>query len=208
MDALVGKLLNQLDSLGLTKNTIIVLWGDHGWHLGDHNLWCKHTNFEDATRAPLIIAAPGMAPSITNSQTEHIDIFPTLCELSGLSIPAVLDGKSLVTLMKNPSSKVKEYSVSQYPRSSDGVETDRQGFAEAKVMGYSIRNKNYRYTVWMNNGYRSTQPYDEKLLIGAELYDYKKDPLETINVANVKEYKAVSAEMKAQMLQFFKSQLK
>ncbi len=208
MDALVGKLLNQLDSLGLTKNTIIVLWGDHGWHLGDHNLWCKHTNFEDATRAPLIIAAPGMAPSITNSQTEHIDIFPTLCELSRLSIPAVLDGKSLVTLMKNPSSKGKEYSVSQYPRSSDGVETDRQGYAEAKVMGYSIRNKDYRYTVWMNNGYRSTQPYDEKLLIGAELYDYKKDPLETINVANEKEYKAVSAEMKAQMLQFFKSQLK
>ncbi len=208
MDALVGKLLNQLDSLGLTKNTIVVLWGDHGWHLGDHNLWCKHTNFEDATRAPLIIAAPGIASSITNAQTEHIDIFPTLCELTGLSIPAILDGKSLVPLMKNPSSKVKEYSVSQYPRSSDGVETDRQGYAEAIVMGYSIRNKNYRYTVWMNNGYRSTQPYDEKLLIGAELYDYQKDPLETVNVVNGKKYKLVSAEMKSQMLQYFKSQLK
>jgi arylsulfatase A-like enzyme len=207
-DALVGKLLNTLDSLGLTKNTIVVLWGDHGWHLGDHNLWCKHSNFEEATRAPLIIAAPGIASSITNSQTEHIDIFPTLCELTGLSIPAILDGKSLVPLMKNPSSKVKEFSVSQYPRSSDGVETDRQGYAEAKVMGYSIRNKNYRYTVWMTNGYRSTQPYDEKLLLGTELYDYKKDPFEKVNVVDQRAYKMVSAEMKSQMLQFFKSQLR
>jgi hypothetical protein len=125
-----------------------------------------------------------------------------------LSIPAILDGKSLVPLMKNPSSKVKEFSVSQYPRSSDGVETDRQGYAEAKVMGYSIRNKNYRYTVWMTNGYRSTQPYDEKLLLGTELYDYKKDPFEKVNVVDERAYKMVSAEMKSQMLQFFKSQLR
>ncbi len=208
MDALVGKLLNTLDSLGLAKNTVVVLWGDHGWHLGDHNLWCKHTNFEEATRAPLIIAAPGMAPSKTNSQSEHIDIFPTLCELAGLNIPSVLDGKSLVPLMKNPLAKVKDFSVSQYPRSSDGVETDRQGYAEAKVMGYSIRKDKFRYTVWMNNGYRSNQPYDEKLLIGAELYDYKNDPLETVNVVNEKKYQSVAAEMKNQMIQFFKSQLK
>jgi iduronate 2-sulfatase len=207
-DALVGQLLKTLDSLGLTKNTIVVLWGDHGWHLGDHNLWCKHSNFEQATYAPLIIAAPGLAPSKTSSQSEHIDIFPTLCDLAGVNIPAQLDGKSLLPLMKNPAVTVKEFSVSQYPRSSDGLETNRQGYAEAKVMGYSIRTNQYRYTIWMNNGYRSNQPYKKELMIGAELYDYKNDPDEKVNVANDEKYKEVSAQLHGKMLAFLKSQLK
>ena len=207
-DANVGKLLDALDSLGLTKNTIIVLWGDHGWHLGDHNLWCKHTNFEEATRAPLIIAAPGFKPSKTSSQTEHIDIFPTLCDLAGVNIPAILDGKSLVPLMKNPAASVKEYSVSQYPRSNATAENERLGYADANAMGYSIRTKQYRYTMWMSNGFRSSRPFDSKLIIGTELYDYKKDPLETVNVANEKKYAAVSKQMNAKMMAFLKSQVK
>jgi len=208
MDAQVGKLLNTLDSLGLTKNTIIILWGDHGWHLGDHNLWCKHTNFEQATRAPLIIAAPGMTPSKTNAQSEHIDIFPTICDLAGVSIPSTLDGKSLVPLMKNPAASVKEYSVSQYPRSGATAENERLGYADPNAMGYSIRTKQYRYTIWMGNGYRSNKPFSKELMIGAELYDYKKDPNETRNVVNEKKYKAVSEEMHGKMLAFLKSQLK
>ncbi|MFZ4770266.1 MAG: sulfatase [Ferruginibacter sp.] len=207
-DANVGKLLDALDSLGLTKNTIIVLWGDHGWHLGDHNLWCKHTNFEEATRAPLIIAAPGMKSSKTNSQSEHIDIFPTLCELAGLNIPTSLDGKSLVPLMKNPTASVKEYSVSQYPRSNASAENERLGYANANAMGYSIRTKQYRYTIWMNNGFRSTQPFNKDLIIGIELYDYKKDPLEKVNVAKDKKYAAVSKDMNNKMMAFLKSQVK
>jgi len=207
-DANVGKLLDALDSLGLTKNTIIVLWGDHGWHLGDHNLWCKHTNFEEATRAPLIIAAPGFKPSKTSSQTEHIDIFPTLCDLAGVNIPSILDGKSLVPIMKNPAASVKEYSVSQYPRSNATAENERLGYADANAMGYSIRTKQYRYTMWMSNGFRSSKPFDSKLIIGAELYDYKKDPLETVNVANEKKYAAVSKQMNAKMMAFLKSQVK
>ena len=207
MDAQVGKLLNTLDSLGLSKNTVIVLWGDHGWHLGDHNLWCKHTNFEQATLAPLIIAAPGMAPSKTNAQTEHIDIFPTICDLAGVDIPSVLDGKSLVPLMKNPAASVKEYSVSQYPRSGVTAENERLGYADPNAMGYSIRTKQYRYTIWMGNGFRSNKPFDKNLIIGTELYDYKKDPLEKVNVVNDKKYKTVSAAMHAKMLAFFKSQL-
>ena len=207
-DANVGKLLDALDSLGLTKNTIIVLWGDHGWHLGDHNLWCKHTNFEEATRAPLIIAAPGFKPSKTSSQTEHIDIFPTLCDLAGVNIPAILDGKSLVPLMKNPAASVKEYSVSQYPRSNATAENERLGYADANAMGYSIRTKQYRYTMWMSNGFRSSRPFDSKLIIGTELYDYKKDPLETVNVANEKKYAAVSKQMNTKMMAFLKSQVK
>ncbi len=205
-DANVGKLLDALDSLQLTKNTIIVLWGDHGWHLGDHNLWCKHTNFEQATHAPLIIAAPGMPASKTYAQTEHIDIFPTLCQLAAVNTPEILDGKSLVPLMKNANSIVKEYSVSQYPRSNATAENERLGYADANAMGYSIRTKQYRYTVWMGNGFRSNKPFDKKLVIGTELYDYKTDPLEKVNVAADKKYATVSKQMYNKMLQFFKSQ--
>ncbi len=207
-DALVGQLLNTLDSLGLTKNTIVVLWGDHGWHLGDHNLWCKHTNFEDATHAPLIISSPNIKASKTNSASEHIDIFPTLCDLAGLQIPIELDGKSLVPLMKNPTASVKEYSVSQYPRSNASAENERLGYADANAMGYSIRTAQYRFTIWMKNGYRSNQPFKNDLVIGTELYDYKKDPLETVNVANDKDYATTSKEMMEKMLDFFKSQAK
>ena len=116
VDAQLGIVLNALDSLGLSKNTIILIWGDHGWHLGDHGQWCKHTNFEQATHSPLIISAPGIKPSVTSSPSEFVDIFPTLCDLVGAQIPANLDGKSLVPVMQNPKTTVKEYSISQYPR--------------------------------------------------------------------------------------------
>jgi iduronate 2-sulfatase len=206
-DAQVGILLDALDSLGLTKNTIVVLFGDHGWHLGDHNLWCKHTNFEEAARAPLIISDPSVSPSQTASPTEFVDIFPTLCELSGVPIPTQLDGKSLVSLMKNPKMAHKDYSVSQYPRSGADTETERQGYAAAKVMGYSIRTARYRYTVWMKD-FRSNQPFKPELLVGSELYDYEKDPNETVNVAKEKAYALVSKEMHQKMLAFFKAQVK
>jgi len=207
-DANVGILLNTLDSLGLTSNTIIVLWGDHGWHLGDHNLWCKHTNFEQATRTPLIISSPKVKSSKTNSTTEFVDIFPTLCDLAGLEIPTNLAGKSLVSVMKKPTSVIKEYAVSQYPRSNGGTETDRSGYADAKVMGYSIRNQQYRFTLWMGNNYRSSQPFNKDYIIGTELYDYKNDPLEKVNVAKESKYTEVSKKMYQQIIDFFKSQQK
>ena len=143
-DAQVGILLNTLDSLKLTKNTVIVLWGDHGWHLGDHNLWCKHTNFEQATHSPLIIAAPNNKAGNTISITEHVDIFPTVCDLVGVTIPEVVDGKSLVPIMKNKKATVIEYAVSQYPRSGSQIETGRLGYNTAEYMGYSIRDNRYR----------------------------------------------------------------
>ena len=207
-DAQVGLLLKAIDSLGLSKNTIIVLWGDHGWHLGDHNLWCKHTNFEQATHAPLIISAPGIAASKTAASTEFVDVFPTLAALAGLPIPTNLHGKSQVSVMKNPTTSVKDYSVSQYPRSGLHSETERLGYADAKVMGYSIRTKQYRYTIWMKDYYRSNQPFNQALVAGEELYDYKKDPDETVNVVADKMYKSISKEMNSKMLDFFKSQAK
>ena len=205
-DAQVGILLNTLDSLGLTDNTVIVLWGDHGWHLGDHNLWCKHTNFEQATRAPLIISAPGFKSSKTSSPTEFVDVFPTLCDLAGVSIPTNLDGKSLVPIMKNPTVKVKQFAVSQYPRSTNAVEKARLGYADGHFMGYSIRNERYRLTMWLKNDFRSDKAYNKDLVVATELYDYQKDPLEKANVAGAKSYEKVAAQMKQQMIAFFKTQ--
>jgi arylsulfatase A-like enzyme len=205
-DAQIGLLLNTIDSLGLSNNTIIVLWGDHGWHLGDHNLWCKHTNFEQATNAPLIISTPFINASVTKSPSEFIDIFPTLCELIGMSIPKQLDGKSLVPMMKNPSVKVKEFAVSQYPRSGNYVELNRLGYADGKFMGYSIRTERYRYTVWMKDNFRSTQAFSKDLMVANELYDYVRDPNETVNVIDEKTYKSVSRKMHKKMLAFLKTQ--
>jgi arylsulfatase A-like enzyme len=207
-DANVGVLLNTLDSLGLTKNTIVVLWGDHGWHLGDHNLWCKHSNFEQATRAPLIISAPGIASNKTSSISEHLDIFPTLCELAGVEIPNVLDGKSLVPLMKNSKAVVNEFAVSQYPRGAAKEENTKSEFSGAKVMGYSIRTNRYRFTVWMDNNWRSSKAYNASSLIGSELYDYEVDPEERNNVFTDKKYAAIAREMEQKMLAFFKKQVK
>ena len=207
-DAQVGILLNTLDSLGLTKNTIVVLWGDHGWHLGDHNLWCKHTNFEQATHSPLMIAAPGFKPNVTKSMTEHLDIFPTVCDLVGAKIPEVLDGKSLVPLMKNPKATIMEYAVSQYPRSSVQLEKERLGYGKANYMGYSIRDNRYRYTIWMGKDFRSNMPFKKELVVGVELYDYKVDPDETVNVVNDKKYASISKKMEGEMIQFFKTQEK
>jgi arylsulfatase A-like enzyme len=206
MDANVGILLHTLDSLGLMKNTIVVLWGDHGWHLGDHNLWCKHTNFEQAARAPLIISSPNIKASQTNSLTEFVDIFPTLCELSGIAIPSTLDGKSLVPLMKNPTAVVKDYAVSQYPRTEEALEMGRLGYTPNNIMGYSIRTSRYRYSIWLKDKARSTDPYNPAQLIGTELYDYEVDPMETINVAKEKKYIAVAAQMHKKMMAYFQSQ--
>jgi iduronate 2-sulfatase len=207
-DAQVGILLDALDSLGLSKNTIIVLWGDHGWHLGDHNLWCKHTNFEQATHAPLLISAPWIQPSKTKSPSEFVDIFPTLCDLSGVAIPDHLDGKSLVPVMKNPAISVKEFSVSQYPRTRDKLDTERLGWSDGQFMGYSIRTQRYRYTIWLKDSYRSYKPFSKNLVVASELYDYEKDPNETVNVAAEKEYASVSKDLNEKMERFLASQVK
>ena len=207
-DALVGKLLDAIDEFGLASNTVIVLWGDHGWHLGDHNLWCKHSNFEEATRAPLIISDPRIKSNTTNSISEHVDVFPTLCELAGVPVPGQLQGKSLVPLMKNPAAIVKEFAVSQYPRSSGMAESERLGYANGNIMGYSIRNNRYRYTIWINKGFRSTVAFNEANVVGVELYDYVKDPLEKINVADQIEYLNESKNLKKSMLEYLASQVK
>lgn len=106
-DALVGRILDKLDQLKLRDNTIVILWGDHGWHLGEHGIWGKHALFEESLRSPLIISYPGIlqAGKPTHSIVETLDIFPTVCELAGLKIPDSLDGQSLLPILKNPKAK-------------------------------------------------------------------------------------------------------
>ncbi len=192
IDVQIGLLLAELKKLGLEKNTVVVLWGDHGWHLGDHGLWCKHTNFEQATRSPLIIAAPGLpGGGETQSPTEFVDVFPTLCELAGVPVPGNLDGASLVPVLEDSKAGVKDYAVSQWPR--------------GKTTGYAIRDKRYRYVEWFTRG-NSTKPYDPSRIVGRELYDYQKDPLETKNLVDDPEYKAVVEMMNQRMRAFFKAQ--
>lgn len=191
-DAQILQLLNELDRLGIRNNTIIVLWGDHGWHLGDHGLWCKHTNFEQATHALLMMSVPGKMAGIRPvTMSEFVDIFPTLCDLVNLPKPEYLDGVSLVPAINNPNTKIKEYALSQYPH-PNAREKDK--------MGYSIRTKCFRYTEWFSNNFRTNMPYDQKFVIARELYDYEKDPLETENVLDKPEYQ----KDKNRMEQLFK----
>lgn len=117
-DAQVGRIIQQLNDLNLAKNTIIVLWGDHGWHLGEHAIWGKHALFEESLRAPLIVVAPEVAQPgvITKSIVESIDLFPTLCELSGLSKPSNLDGASLLPQLKSPGKASDNKAISYHHR--------------------------------------------------------------------------------------------
>jgi len=205
-DAQIGLLLKALDSLGLSKNTIIVLWGDHGWHLGDHNLWCKHTNIEQATRAPLLISAPFIGSSVTTSPSEFVDIFPTLCDLAGLPVPTHLDGETLVPLMKDPGKLIKPFAMSQYPRPGNKVENARLGWSKGEYMGYSLRTERYRYTIWLKDYFRSSKHFSEDLIVATELYDYKKDPDETENVEGKIEYRLVRNDLHKKMTGFLNLQ--
>lgn len=172
VDAQVGYLLDQLKRNGLDKNTIVVLWGDHGWHLGDHGIWNKHTNFEQATRSPLIIAAPGFeGDKKAMGVSEFVDVFPTLCELAGLPQPIGLAGTSLVPVLENPAHRVKDLAQSQYPRGD-------------KMMGYALRSERYRFVVWYQQDFRNKPVDKNSSVVAVELYDYSTDPLETENLAS------------------------
>jgi arylsulfatase A-like enzyme len=185
--------LAKLDELGLAENTIIVLWGDHGWHLGDHSMWCKHSNFEQATRNPLIISTPELPKGRkTEAMAESSAIFPTLSELAKLPVPESLQGTSLVPLLKNPESKGKDFAMSQYPRGGGR-------------MGYALRTDRYRLVMWMKDDWRSTMPFDSALVEAVELYDYQNDPLETGSQAKNAEYADVLKDLQSKMLKYFKS---
>jgi len=177
IDAQVGRLLDALEENQLMDNTIIILWGDHGWKLGDYGDWCKHTNFELDTRVPLIIRDPkNPRGQQSASLAEFVDIYPTLTELAGLELPAHLEGTSLVPVLENPQTEVKQVAISQYPRGKS-LEFDRK----RELMGYSIRYKNYRFTRWQ----KYLDPQD---VVAYELYDHSEGPLAEKNLAEDPEY--------------------
>lgn len=181
-DAQIGRLLDALDKNGLSDDTIIVLWGDHGWQLGDHGLWHKHTNFELAARAPLLISVPKSASRGQKcaAPVEFVDVYPTLAELCGLKLPAELAGKSLKTYLDNPAAPMQKPAISVYPRNSP-----EHGGA---LMGYSVRTERWRATFWRK---RSSSD------IGyTELYDEQNDAAETVNLAERTEHAVLLTSLK------------
>jgi choline-sulfatase len=165
VDAQVGRLLDALDKQGLADNTIVILWGDHGWKLGEYGSWCKHTNMELDTRVPLIVSAPGMKAAGKHSQAfvEFVDIYPSLCDLAGVPIPDSLDGRSFAPLLDDPDQPWKTAAFSQYPR--------------GKVMGYSMRTDRYHFVRWVNKGDALGKA------LAVEVYDHQTDPTEMTNLA-------------------------
>lgn len=183
MDAQLGRVLAELDRLGLRESTIVALWGDHGWHLGDHGIWCKHTNFEQAARSPLIISAPGMntAGRKTGALAEFVDVYPTLCELAGVPLPPGLEGTSAVPVLKDPETKWKSAAFHQYPRNIRG---------QGQGMGHSVRTERYRLTEWTVAG---------KDFSALELYDYQADPEERVNLAGKPEHAKTVEDLRGRL---------
>ena len=176
MDAQVGKVLAELERNGLRDNTIVVIWSDHGFHLGEHSLWAKTSNFELDARVPLMIAVPQdvlnhqAAGQRTDSLTELLDIYPTLADLCELDPPENLAGKSLKPILLDPSATVRQAALTQHPRPAYPEPN-----TTPEAMGYSIRTARYRYTQWRN--------FDSGDVIAEELYDHDIDPQETDNIA-------------------------
>ena len=179
-DAHIGRLLDTFDELGLSSNTIIVLWGDHGWNLGEHTMWCKHSCFETSLHAPLVFVTPQsmnlQSERATKSLVEFVDIYPTLCDLTDLPLPRHLDGKSLVPVLKDPETRIKDYAISRF-KDGDTIRTDR-----------------YRYTIYRGRNGQKT---------GHMLYDHQTDPDENVNVADDPSYaeavKSLASRLKSTM---------
>jgi arylsulfatase A-like enzyme len=173
-DACIGRVLTELERLNLTRKTIVVLWGDHGWHLGEHGHWGKSTNFEAATRAPLVVSAPGVSRTGVRCPrlVEFVDIYPSLAELCGLSAPRSLEGDSFVPLLKRPDWPWKPAAFSQYPRPSRSGPAQPGDILGGDVMGHTMRTETLRYTEWRGSS-----------AVDVELYDVGNDPHETVNVA-------------------------
>ncbi len=161
IDAQVGRVLDELTMQGLADNTIVVLWSDHGYHLGEKNLWGKKTNFELDTRVPLIIRSPGEKPGVHDGPVELVDLYPTLANLAGLPVDDSLQGDSLAPALRNPEMPLKRAAFSQ--------------FSAGGRRGYSMRAGNHRYTEWMD--LKSGE------IVERILFDLEKDPHETTNLA-------------------------
>ena len=210
VDAQTGRIVAELERLGLRDNTIIILWGDHGWHLGEHTLWGKATNFEIATRCPLIVSAPGMRTTSRSSDAlvELLDMYPSLCELSGLPVPEHVEGRSFVPLLDDPGRTWKSAAFSQFPCPAlrewaamplspemrgtffgplvRRVEQKLKAEAPERYDEDLYNNHLMGYSM-RTDGHRFTIWIDirdpDADPIAVELYDHGRDPSENINIA-------------------------
>ena len=187
MDAQLGLVLDELDRLDLAKNTIVVLWGDHGWKLGEHDAWCKHSNAENDTNGALLLSVPGMkhAGAKASGLVEFVDIYPTLAELAGLPLPAHLEGLSFKPVLDHPTRPWKPAAFSQYPRPGNSAT------GGIPLMGYSMRTERYRFTVWLHRD-------DPGKVADIELYDHQTDPQENLNVAKSPAHRELVEQLMAQ----------
>lgn len=184
-DAQVGKLLDELDVLRLRENTIVVLWGDHGYKLGDYGSWCKWSNMNLDTNIPLIFSVPdGIEGGVCNQTVEALDIYPTLVDLCKLKQPDHLEGKSLKPLLGNPALKTDatKYAYTIWP--------EQRWSYERTVMGYSVKSERFNYVEWVK---LSTGE-----VVGRELYDHSNDPKETKNVIGNSGYSSVVKKLAKQ----------
>jgi iduronate 2-sulfatase len=202
IDSQVGRLIDALQQFELDEKTIVVLWGDHGFALGEDARWCKGTNFELDTRVPLMIRAPNLTmPGVASeSLVEAVDLYPTLSELAGLTAPEGLAGRSLVPILAIPDAKIRDHALSQFPRP-----WRKQG---QDFMGYSIRTSSHRYTRWVSWPSRQT--------VSEELYEYESpaEPLgdirlgaESGNLVETVGYEAIRERLRDRLDEVLQSRL-
>ena len=170
VDVQVGRILDELVKSKMIDNTIVIFTSDHGWHLGEQSAWGKMTNFEVATRVPLLIAAPNLEPARTNSISELVDLYPTVCELADIPTPKHIQGESLASILGEPQKVGDEFAISQYSR------------FKGQFMGRAIRTDHFRYVAWTNQ--------KSNAIVHQELYDHQIDPLESENAIDDPKYSA------------------
>lgn len=175
VDAQIGLVLDELDNLGLADNTIVVLVGDHGWHLGEHTFWGKHNLMNHATRAPLIVRMPGTSDGVSRGIVEFVDIYPTLCQACKISCPKSVQGKSFLPLLKDPESKGKAFAFIQWGK------------------GTNVVDGNYSYAEWTDKEHRPA---------GEMLFDHSVDPEENTNVASQARYRKQTDRFRKAIHQF------
>jgi iduronate 2-sulfatase len=192
VDALLGDLIAHLKMLGIYEQTILIVWGDHGWKLGDHNSWGKMTNYNIDLKVPVIIRVPNQAirGAQTEAITELVDLFPSLCELAGIDLPDYLQGSSFVPLLSQPELPWKPAAFSQFHRrpqvSADGK----------RYMGYSLNTDKYHYIEWYDWDHKTGT---RGILKNIELYDRENDPSETVNLADLEELDALKETLANQL---------
>jgi arylsulfatase A-like enzyme len=192
MDAQVGKVVDALDRLGLSGNTVIVFTSDHGYHMGEHGLWQKMSLFEESARVPLLLVAPGVSKTggVATSPVSLVDLFPTLAELCGVKAPSNLQGQSLVPMLKDPSVAGRSWAVTQVVRDGGNRRTGAStavGDNGKRFFGYSLRTLRWRYTEWDEGGE------------GRELYDHNADPRELTNLAEHSSHAETVERLSAQL---------